>query len=74
MIPYADFLVIHEELEDAACLRILRKAKAADSSSNNISLRNLKSRLPAMRTESVSYETKTNIYSKCASSPGSPPV
>ena len=51
VIPYADFLVIHEELEDAACLRILRKAKAADSSSNNISLRNLKSRLPAMRTK-----------------------
>lgn len=45
VIPYADFLAIQEELEDAACLRILRKAKASEGKSANVSLNDVKARL-----------------------------
>jgi PHD/YefM family antitoxin component YafN of YafNO toxin-antitoxin module len=45
VIPYADFLAIQEELEDAACLRILRKAKTREGKSANIALKDVKARL-----------------------------
>ena len=45
VIPYADFLALQEELEDAACLRLLRKAKATESNSSTVSLSDLKSKL-----------------------------
>lgn len=45
VIPYADFLTLQEELEDAACLRILRKAKDAEAAASTISLEELKKRL-----------------------------
>ena len=45
VIPYADFLAIQEELEDAACLRILRKAKANEGKRANISLDDVKAHL-----------------------------
>ena len=45
VIPYADFLAIQEELEDAACLRILRKAKASEGKSAALPLDAVKARL-----------------------------
>ena len=45
VIPYADFLVIQDELEDAACLRILRKAKASEGKSTTSPLSAVKARL-----------------------------
>jgi hypothetical protein len=45
VLPYAEFLAIQDELEDAACLRILRKAKGAEGAAKGISLKDLKSRL-----------------------------
>jgi hypothetical protein len=45
VIPYADFLAIQEELEDAACLRILRKAKASEGKSPSMSLSDVQARL-----------------------------
>jgi hypothetical protein len=41
VIPYAQFLALQEELEDAACLRILRKAKAAEGAAKGVSLKDL---------------------------------
>jgi len=43
VIPYADFLTLQEQLEDTACLRLLRKAK--ESKSPTVSLSDLKSKL-----------------------------
>jgi PHD/YefM family antitoxin component YafN of YafNO toxin-antitoxin module len=45
VIPYADFLSLQEELEDAACLRILRKAKAKESDAPTVSMSVLKSKI-----------------------------
>ncbi|MBL9180924.1 MAG: hypothetical protein JNN17_02200 [Verrucomicrobiaceae bacterium] len=45
VIPYADFLAIEEELEDAACVRILRKAKAIEGRSTTLPLNAVKARL-----------------------------
>ena len=45
VIPYADFLVIQDELEDAACLRILRKAKASEGESTTLPVNAVKARL-----------------------------
>jgi len=49
VIPYDDFLAIQEELEDTACLRILRKAKASEGKSSTISVNDLKARLGLAR-------------------------
>ncbi len=45
VIPYAEFLAIQEELEDAACLRLLRKAKTSEASAATIPLSAMKKRL-----------------------------
>ena len=47
VIPYADFLSLQEELEDAACLRLLRKAKAKakESHAPTVSLSDLKAKM-----------------------------
>jgi hypothetical protein len=44
VIPYADFIAIQDELEVAACLRILRKAKASKGERANIPLSKVKAR------------------------------
>lgn len=49
VIPYDDFLAIQEELEDAACLRILRKAQASEGKSANVSLNEVNMRLSSIR-------------------------
>jgi PHD/YefM family antitoxin component YafN of YafNO toxin-antitoxin module len=45
VIPYADFLAIQDELEDTACLRLLRKAKASEGGATTLSLSDMKTRL-----------------------------
>ena len=45
VIPYAEFLAIQEELDDAACLRALRKAKVAEQNASTKTLSELKAKL-----------------------------
>jgi hypothetical protein len=45
VIPYADFLSLQEELEDAACLRLLRKAKVKESHAPTVSMSDLKAKM-----------------------------
>ena len=51
VIPYAEFLAIQDELEDAACLRALRKAKASEQNAKTNTLGEIKAKLglPAAR-------------------------
>ncbi len=44
VIPYAEFLALQDELEDAACLRLLRKAKASEGGAASVSLGTIKAR------------------------------